>query len=235
MVKFTEVPGMWLSILTDVDKASAVIKKSKPGLMDGIVSVLFASIIVGLVLFLVSSVMMAKAFSAAGSAFSHFAGLGYLFIFLLCVVIFQLVAVVGLLIICGLFRLAVKFAGGGGDYNASAGYLGIVISVEALVAAIFYMIVFAAQALGASFSMSLFFLVFGVAYLIFGPLLGLLGGLLLDLISHFEKVSVPRSGMIQGLTSGIAVFLVMLLLAVIAMVVPMTMNVSGGGGWYSPY
>lgn len=212
--------------MTDADKASAAIKKSKPGVVDGIVSVLFASIVIGLILFVVSSIAISTFTAKIGGPFSSLGGLSYIFVFFGTVILLPLMSIVGLLILGAIFRLAANFAGGKGDYNTATGYIGITMSVGLLVGAIFYMIIFAGQMVGLTLSFALFFLILGIAYLIFGPLMGLIGGFFLDLISHFEKVSVPRSGLIEGLTMGILMFIIMLIMALIFMAIPIP---TGGG------
>ena len=137
------------------------------------------------------------------------------------VIAFPILMIILLLILTIFLKVASMLLKGKGGFSEECGILGIVgssylILMVLLMVAIYtpMLLVFAISGPGGfGVVMALMYLIMGVAYLIFMPLVYLIMAFTFDLLADIEQISIYRSGAIVGLMFGIIMFLMMLMLS----------------------
>ena len=191
------------------EETAASLKKEKPCWIDGVASFGFCSFLIGLIAFIISTILAILLGFSLGAPLAIF------------VIAFPILMIILLLILTIFLKIASMLLKGKGGFSEECGILGIVgssylILMVLLMVAIYtpMLLVFAISGPGGfGVVMALVYLIIGVAYLIFMPLVYLIMAFTFDLLADIEQISIYRSGAIVGLMFGIIMFLMMLMLS----------------------
>jgi len=165
--------------------------------------------LIGLIAFIISTILAILLGFSLGAPLAIF------------VIAFPILMIILLLILTIFLKIASMLLKGKGGFSEECGILGIVrssylILMVLLMVAIYtpMLLVFAISGPGGfGVVMALVYLIIGVAYLIFMPLVYLIMAFTFDLLADIEQISIYRSGAIVGLMFGIIMFLMMLMLS----------------------
>lgn len=217
-------PRIWFEIFLKPEETAASLKKEKPGWIDGVASFGFCSFSIGLIAFIISTILAILLGFSLGTPLTTKVmsmGIGLLIMFGIFVIAFPILMIILLLILTIFLKIASMLLKGKGGFSEECGILGIVgssylILMVLLMVAIYtpMLLVFAISGPGGfGVVMALMYLIMGVAYLIFMPLVYLIMAFTFDLLADIEQISIYRSGAIVGLMFGIIMFLMMLMLS----------------------
>lgn len=233
--------GVWLGILLSPEKTAKQLKKDRPGMVDGFLSFGLLNFIIGVLGFLVTTLLSLYLGSAMSNINPGFATGGLLIMlvifFGLEVIAYPICMIIILLILTAFFKLASVLLKGKSSFGELCGLLGVVGSAYLLVMVVLGLIVYVPMMVAIilfkanTSALALVYFLMGVAYLITMPFIQLVMALFFDLLADVEKVSIYRSGAMTGLAMGIVMFLLMVTISAMMFFVGSLM----GGYHGNPY
>ena len=209
-MNWTEIPAYWFQGITRPEKTVEKMTKHKLSYMDGLKSIFTIGVIAGILIFvymqLVASQIPLQSIKDSMVLVS-WAGL----------IMAPVAAIAGLLLWSLLFRMVSSKLKGKSNFDQTCGMFGLwfgMMSIASIPAVIFSVI---GALIGmASSNAIVMYLLVGIGALISTALSGITTGVLYDTIAGNEKFSIPRSGLLYGLSGGLASFILMLVFAIIA-------------------
>jgi hypothetical protein len=204
-MKFTDYIPMWINGLIRPEETVKKLEKSKPKLMDGIKSTALLGVIAGIICFICFLVGMSQLTQYV--EFSTTTAIGMMF--LIFVVLLPIVLVIGLMVWTMVFRIFASYLGGKGSFDEEAGFFGIIAGSVGIV--LLPSAVFSSLAALVVPNIIAYYLLFGIGVLIAAVLTGIINGVIYQTLSSYEKTSIPRSGLLFGITQGLLTLLVMIL------------------------
>lgn len=234
MASILKWPRIWFDIIFRPEETASLLKKEKPKLVDGIISIGFCSLLIGFIAFLLSALLgllgLVTGADIAGSL------IGLLILFGIFVIGFPIFMIILLLILTVVLKISSIILKGKGSFGEECGVLGVVGSTYMIIMVLVYgfvlissMLVGVATAILGFASIALIYIVMGVAYLISMPLAYIVTAFTFDLMADVEGVSIYRSGAILGLMAGIIAFIMMLGFSAIMFLFAGAMSMFAGG------
>lgn len=201
----------WFMGITQPEKTIKELKKKKYGIKDGLCSSSLIALFVGIVLFLFIYYLLSTTL-AINPLFSLIINMNDVLInsFLLLIVALPFLAMAGLLIWSLIFKKIVDIVGGKWKYEYVCGFFGVLAGMTIIVSVPAVFLTFLATSLFQSTNISYLILI-GFGALITSALSGIVAALTYQMISEMEKISLPKSGLVYGLTTGISSFVVLIL------------------------
>jgi hypothetical protein len=216
-------PGVWLGLLFSPEKTVKRLKSNRPGLADGLMSFGLLNFIIGVLGFLfaaVVSVFVSPALSGIAPAWAEGGLLVMLAVFFgLSVIAYPIGMMIGLLVLTAFFKLASVLLKGKSSFGELCGLAGVVGSAYTIVMIALFVIIYVPMICalmllqGSASAIVILYLLMGVAYLITLPFIQMVTAIFFDMLADIEKVSIYRSGAMNGLALGMIMFLFMLALS----------------------
>lgn len=197
-MKLTEYGKLWYGGIFKPTDAIKKFQKEKPGTKEGVTSIAMLSIIVGVILG--ATGMM------AGTT-------DIVMLWASAVVLFPILAAVGLLVFAGVFRVIANGLKGKAKYGATAGFFGIYAGMM-VIAMIPTMVLNSAAGFVSDATFALVLMAIGI--LGTAMMSGVASGFLYEVLSTSEKTKLPRTGLIYGTTTGLITVILMVLVTLLA-------------------
>lgn len=212
-MKLVDCILMWINGLLKPESVVKRFEKERPGLVDGIKSVALIGLIAGIVFY--ATFVLSSPYLEDITGFDP-ASVNLIMLFLFIVAL-PVALIIALLVWTILFRMFASNLGGKSKFEDEVGFFGIVAGSLAI--AMIPVALFAGMANMVVPNIIAYYVILGIGTLITAALSGIVTGIIYETLSSYEKTSLPRSGLIYGLTQGVITLIMMIITALMMNVV----------------
>jgi len=199
IMKAKDYISLWFKGITDAEKTVKKLEKGKMRTKEGITSIGFFSLLVGIILLLISIPFMKTTQSAIMATVE-------------LLIILPFAAIVGLLIFSAVLSFISNNVGGKTSTSKITGLFGFIAPMMFLIS----IPVFIAMFLGAlSRNVLVYWLLMGIGGLITATAGGVVNALMLQALSGTQKTSLVKAGLVYGATVGVIILVIYLVIGLL--------------------